>query len=155
MVIWVDADACPRGIKDIVIKAALRLQVQAVFVANQALSVPWDPLIRSVRVDQGFDVADAYIVENCTAGDVVITADIPLADGVVSKGALAINPRGQVYTPDSIREQLSVRNFMQDMRDAGLVSGGPKPFTDKDKHKFASAFNAIMARKKRGKSQSE
>jgi uncharacterized protein len=155
MIIWIDADACPRGIKDIIIKAALRLQVETVLVANQVLAVPESPLIRSVRVNQGFDVADQYIIEQCGSDDVVITADVPLADGVVTKGALAINPRGQVYTPESIREQLSIRNFMQEMRDAGMVTGGPKPFTDKDKHKFASAFNAIMSKKKRGFKKSE
>ena len=149
MIIWIDADACPRGIKDIIIKAALRLQVETVLVANQRLTVPADALIRSVRVDKGLDVADQYIVEQCSPEDVVITADIPLADKVVSKGALAINPRGELYTHESIREKLSIRNFMTEMRDAGEVTGGPKPFSDKDKHKFAAGFDKIMTKKKR------
>jgi uncharacterized protein len=147
MIIWIDADACPRTIKDIIIKAALRLQVETVLVANQTLTVPKDALIRSVRVDKGPDVADQYIVDQCDPDDIVITADIPLADKVVSKGALAINPRGELYTEESIRQKLSIRNFMTEMRDAGEATGGPKPFSDKDKHKFAAAFDKIMSQK--------
>ena len=147
MIIWIDADACPRAIKDIIIKAALRLQVKTVLVANQTITVPAHTLIRSIRVDKGPDVADQYIVDRCDHDDIVITADIPLADKVVSKGALALNPRGELYTEESIRQKLSIRNFMTEMRDAGEITGGPKPFSDKDKHKFAAAFDKIMSQK--------
>ena len=147
--IWIDADACPRPIKDIVIKAGLRTQIEVILVANQFISVQEHPLVRFIRVDKGPDVADTYIVEHASAIDVVITADIPLADRVVAKGALAINPRGEEYTAESIKEKLSIRDFMTQMRDAGEVTGGPKPFSNKDKHQFAAALDRILCRAQR------
>jgi len=145
--IWIDADASPRPIKDIVIKAALRLQIEVVLVANQYMQVLAHPLVRFVCVDKGMDVADLYIVEHLDANDLVITADIPLADGVVDKGALAINPRGEVYTAESIKEKLSIRDFMTTIRDAGEITGGPKPFSEKDKRQFAASLDRILSQK--------
>lgn len=146
MKIWIDADACPRPIKDITLKAALRLQIPTILVANQVISVPQNPLIKFVRVDKGLDVADQYIVTHLQPKDLVITADLPLADQVVSKGALALNPRGYIYDAESIREKLSIRNFMTEIRDAGIVTGGPKAFSAKDKHQFAAALDRILQR---------
>jgi len=148
MKIWIDADACPRPIKDITLKAALRLQISTILVANQVLSIPQNPLIKFVRVDKGFDVADQYIVTHLQPNDLVITADLPLADQVVAKGALALNPRGYIYDAESIREKLSIRNFMTEMRDAGIVTGGPKTFSAKDKHQFAAALDRVLCQKR-------
>lgn len=147
MIIWIDADACPRGIKDIITKAALRLKIKVILVANTPVGIPEHSLIEFVRVPNGMDVADQYIVEHCHTDDIVITADIPLADRIVTKGAIGINPRGEVYSTESIREKLSVRNFMTDMRNAGIISGGPKPFTNTDKRKFAATFDKIIMQK--------
>ena len=149
MIIWIDADACPKGIKEIVIKAGIRLQIEVVLVANQWISIPEHPLLRFVRVDQGPDVADNYIASSLSANDVVITADIPLADDVVKRNAIAINPRGEIYTPESIREKRSLRDFMAGLRDAGEITGGPRPFSNKDKHQFASALDRILAERTR------
>ncbi|MFT6311303.1 MAG: hypothetical protein ACJAQS_001674, partial [Porticoccus sp.] len=116
MHIWVDADACPVVIKQILFKAAQRTQLPLTLVANQALTTPPSPLIKSVQVEAGFDVADNYIVQQVEVGDLVVTADIPLAADVVEKGAYAINPRGELYTPENIRQRLQMRNFMEEMR---------------------------------------
>jgi len=149
MKIWVDADACPRPIKDIVIRAALRVEVAVTLVANHAMDVLQHPLVKLIRVDKGSDVADTYIVDSLTSDDLVITADVPLADRVVAKGALAINPRGEVYSTESIREALSLRNFMTLVRDSGVVTGGPRPFSEKDKRLFAASLDKILSRKLR------
>ena len=147
MKIWIDADACPKMVKEIVFKVSARINISVCLVANQFLNIPLSPLISSVKVEQGADVADFYIVENCSDEDVVITADIPLADLIVKKGALAINPRGEIYTEENISERLSVRNFMQELRDSGMDTGGPPPLGPKDKEKFANAFDRIMVKR--------
>lgn len=144
--IWVDADACPRAVKDIIFKASLRLRVPLCLVANSYLALPSEPLFSSVQVQKGADIADMYIFENITAKDLVITADIPLAARVVEKGATAINPRGEVYTEENVSERLSMRDFMQGLRDNGVDTGGPKPFGPKDKERFANSIDRILTR---------
>ena len=145
--VWIDADACPKDVKEIVYKASFRLKFKVTLVANSYLSVPPSPLIRSIQVDQGADVADGYIVENLKAVDIVITADIPLASLVIEKGALALNPRGELYTTENIGERLAVRDFMKELRDGGQITGGPPPFGPKDKANFANSLNRILTQK--------
>lgn len=145
--IWIDADACPAAVKELVFKAAVRTKTATILVANSSMKIPSSLLISLVVVDKGADVADAYIVDHCSPQDLVITADIPLANLVVEKGAAAINPRGKVYTTDSIKEALSMRNFMDDMRSAGMISGGPPPFNQKDVQAFANGFDRLLTRK--------
>ena len=145
--VWIDADACPKDVKEIVYKASFRLKFKVTLVANAYLSVPPSPLIRSIQVDQGADVADGYIVENLKPEDIVITADIPLASLVIEKGALALNPRGELYTTENIGERLAVRDFMKELRDGGQITGGPPPFGPKDKAKSANSLNRILTQK--------
>jgi uncharacterized protein len=142
--IWIDADACPKVVKELVFKASFRLEVSVTLVANSYMAVPPSPLINSIQVDQGADVADQYIVEHVEKDDLVITADIPLAAFVVEKGATAINPRGELYTEENVRERLSVRDFMQDLRDSGVDTGGPAAFGPKDKEAFANSLNRLL-----------
>ncbi len=144
--IWVDADACPRVIKDLIFKASFRLKVPVCLVANSSMAVPAGPLITFIQVEDGADVADLYIVDNITEKDLVITADIPLAVLVVEKGATAINPRGELYTEENARERLSMRDFMQNLRDSGIDTGGPAPFGPKDKERFANSINRLLTR---------
>lgn len=146
MKIWVDADACPKVIKEILYRVAQRKQVELVLVANQALTVPRAPGIRSVTVPQGFDVADKAIVEWAAPGDLVITADIPLAAAAVDKGALVINPRGELYTRDNVRQHLSVRNFLDDLRGAGVQTGGPAALGPRDRQAFANQLDRLLLR---------
>lgn len=146
MKIWIDADACPKVIKEIVFKTSHRLQVPVCLVANSYMSVPHSPLVTLIHVEQGDDVADKYIADNVSIGDLVITADIPLAAIVVEKGVLAINPRGELYSEENIGERLSMRDFMKNLRDGGLDTGGPAPFGPKDKERFANSLNRIMAK---------
>ncbi len=146
MQIWVDADACPGVVKDILYRAVERIQVRLTLVANQALSTPPSPLIRSVQVARGFDQADNYIVDQAAEGDLVITADIPLAADAVAKGAHVINPRGEQYTTENIRQRLAMRDFMEQMRSTGEVSGGPPPLGQKERQAFANALDRLLAR---------
>lgn len=146
MHIWVDADACPNTVKEILYRAAARTGFPLTLVANQYLRTPPSPLIRAIQVDGGFDVADNYIAENCRPGDLVITADIPLAAIVMKKNAHALNPRGEFYTDDNIRERVAMRNFMDQMRASGIQTGGPPALNDRDKQKFANALDAFLAR---------
>lgn len=146
MHIWVDADACPVVIKDILFRAAQRWQVPVTLVANQPLSTPPSPLIRAVQVPRGFDVADAHIVERAEPGDLVITADIPLAAEVLEKGAMALNPRGERYSPETIRERLAVRNMMEELRASGVDTGGPPSFSQADRKAFANQLDTLLAR---------
>jgi uncharacterized protein YaiI (UPF0178 family) len=146
MHIWVDADACPVVIKQILFKAAQRTQLPLTLVANQPLTTPPSPLINSVQVEAGFDVADNYIVQQVEVGDLVVTADIPLAADVVEKGAHAINPRGELYTPENIRQRLQMRNFMEEMRNAGQASGGPPPLNNTDRQYFANNLDRLLAK---------
>ena len=147
MKIWIDADACPKVIKETVYKFSVRLNIPIVLVANAYMNIPHHELISFVKVESGDDVADMYIVENCNEVDLVITADIPLAAEVVKKGAQAINPRGELYDEDSIGERLSMRNFMKDLRDGGLVTGGPDSFGPKDKANFSNTLNKLLSNK--------
>jgi uncharacterized protein YaiI (UPF0178 family) len=148
MHIWVDADACPAAIKEILYRAAQRVGVPLTLVANQPLQTPPSQLIRSVQVRRGFDVADKQIAEQVQPGDLVITADIPLAAEVIEKGAEAINPRGEHYTAENIRERLALRDFMAGLRDAGAVTGGPSPFGPTDRQAFANALDRLLARRR-------
>ena len=144
MNIWVDADACPRVVKDILYRAAERKKVSLVLVANAPLQVPGSRFIRSVQVQQGFDVADNYIVQQAEKGDVVVTNDIPLAAEVVEKGCMALNPRGERYTRDNIRQRLQMRNFMEEMRSAGMETGGPAKMKAADQQEFANQIDRIL-----------
>ncbi|MFT6630446.1 MAG: hypothetical protein ACJAS4_000384 [Bacteriovoracaceae bacterium] len=144
MKVWIDADACPKMVKELIFKASFRLKVDVCLVANSYLTIPLAPNLSFIKVDSGADVADAYIVEHSSEEDLVVTADIPLAALIVEKGATAINPRGEIYTEENISERLSVRNFMQDLRDGGVDTGGPPPLGPKDKERFANAFDRIM-----------
>ncbi|MBK9021434.1 MAG: YaiI/YqxD family protein [Sulfuritalea sp.] len=151
MQIWVDADACPGVIKEILFRAATRHALAVVLVANQMLRVPPSPHIRAVQVPKGFDVADSYIVEQAVAGDLVITADIPLAALVIEKQAFAINPRGELYSAENIRQLLDMRNFMDTLRSSGVNTGGPPAFNHADRQNFANQLDRFIARRpKRG-----
>jgi len=145
MHIWGDADACPGAIKDILFRAAERTRTPLTLVANRALHTPRSPHIKSVRVGMGFDVADGHIAQEVRQGDLVITADIPLDATVIAKGAHALNPRGDEYTPDNIRERLSLRNFMDDLRGTGIATGGPPALGPRDKAAFANALDRLLS----------
>lgn len=146
MNIWVDADACPNVIKEILFRAAERVQVQVTLVANQAIQAPRSKHIRSVQVASGFDVADNFIAQQARAGDLVITADIPLASEVIDQGCLALNPRGELYTPENIRQRLNMRDFMDTLRASGVDTGGPPAFSQADRMAFANQLDRLLAR---------
>lgn len=146
MQIWVDADACPGVIKEIIYRAAERRQIQTTLVANQMLRTPPSKFIRAIQVPSGFDVADRHIVEQVAAGDLVITADIPLASLVIGRGAHALNPRGELYTTATIQERLSMRNFMEELRSAGVETGGPSSFSQADRQAFGNQLDRFLAR---------
>ena len=146
--IWVDADACPRVIKEILFRAAERTGTTVTFVANQPLAIPRIPSLRTVRVSSGFDVADGEIVKRAAAGDLVITADIPLAAEIIAKGGEALNPRGERYSPDTIRGVLAMRDFMDTMRSSGNVGSGPPALTQADRNAFAGHLDAWLARRR-------
>jgi uncharacterized protein YaiI (UPF0178 family) len=145
LTILVDADAFPRPLRDILIKAATRLSLPTIFVANRFVRLPASDLLTCVVAPEGPDQADDRIVELLEAGDLVITADVPLADRVVTKGGHALNPRGTLYTPDNIKERLASRDLMADLRDSGLVSGGPPAFGTKDVQSFADGLNRFLS----------
>ena len=149
MQIWVDADACPGAIKDILFRAAERERIQVTLVANHALRVPPSPYLRVIQVPPGFDVADKRIVELLTAGDLVITADIPLAASTIEKNAHALNPRGELYTKDNIRERLSMRNFMDELRGSGVNTGGPAALSQRDRQAFANSLDSLLGKRAR------
>jgi hypothetical protein len=144
--IWVDADACPGVIKEIIFRAAERRQIETILVANQMLRTPPSRFIRAIQVPRGFDVADAHIVEQVAAGDLVVTADIPLAALVIERDAHALNPRGEMYTTATIKERLSMRNFMEELRSAGVETGGPNAFSQADRQAFANQLDRFLAR---------
>jgi uncharacterized protein len=143
--IWVDADACPVVIKEILYRAAERTQIPLILVANQALNTPRSPYITSRRVESGFDVADNYIAANIEKGDILITADIPLAAEAMEKAAHVINPRGERYSHDTIRQKLIMRDFMDTMRSSGIQSGGPPPLNQTDRRNFANELDKLLA----------
>lgn len=150
MKIWVDADACPAVVRDMLFKASRRTGVSLTLVANQAVRVPPDPQITAIQVPGGFDVADDAIVERVEAGDLVITADIPLAAEVIEKGGLALNPRGELYTTETIRSRLNMRDFMDTMRSSGIQSGGPAAYGQREKQAFANQLDRLLARRSQG-----
>ncbi|MGE4290743.1 MAG: YaiI/YqxD family protein [Desulfovibrio sp.] len=146
MRIWVDADACPNVIKDILFKAALRRGVRLTLVANATLTVPLSPLIDTVRVAKGLDEADKEIALRVEPGDLVVTADIPLADKIVDKGATGLNPRGELYTEENVKGLLRMRNLMEELRSGGLASGGPAPLGARDKQEFANQLDRFLTK---------
>ena len=146
MNIWVDADACPNAIKEVIFRAAERRQVTTTLVANQHIRTPPSSVIRSVQVEQGFDVADNAIVDYLAAGDLVITADVPLAAEVVAKGAVALNPRGTTYTQENVRGHLQRRDMMDELRTLGTLSGGPKTLGKQDVQRFANALDRYLTK---------
>jgi uncharacterized protein YaiI (UPF0178 family) len=146
MKILVDADACPGVIKDILYRAAERTGTALVLFANQPLRVPPSPHIRAVQVPRGFDVADAEIVKRMERGDLVVTADIPLAAEVIAAGGLALNPRGELYSEDNVRERLNMRDFLDTMRSSGVETRGPPPLNTQDRQRFANRLDALLAR---------
>lgn len=148
MHIWVDADACPAVIKEILYRVAERTRLPLTLVANQWLKTPPYPSIKSVQVPKGFDVADNYIVDQAVAGDLVITADIPLAAGAIEKGALALNPRGELYSRENIKQTLDMRNFMETLRNSGVETGGPPAFSQADRQAFANQLDRLLAKSK-------
>ena len=146
MKIWVDADACPVVIKEILFKAAERTGVQLTLVANQSIRVPPSRFISAVQVSSGFDVADNEIVKRLERGDLVITGDIPLAAEVIEKGGQALNPRGEMYTAENIRARLNIRDFMDTMRASGIDTGGPPALSQNDRKNFADHLDRLLAR---------
>ncbi len=146
MKIWVDADAAPRAVKEILYRAAERVGVPLVLVANQPLQVPRSRLIRSVQVGAGFDVADDYIVQQAEPGDLLITADIPLAAQALEKGCAVIDPRGERYTADNIRQRLNMRDFMDTLRASGVATGGPAAYGQQERQAFANQLDRFLAR---------
>ncbi|HEB85434.1 MAG TPA: YaiI/YqxD family protein [Gammaproteobacteria bacterium] len=144
--IWVDADACPKVIKEILFRVADRVSIPVILVANQPLRVPRSRYIRSIQVAAGFDVADNHIVQQVETGDLVITADIPLAAEVIAKGSLALNPRGDLYTEENIRQRLNMRDFMDTLRSSGVDTGGPASFSQSDRRIFANQLDRLLAR---------
>lgn len=146
MKIWVDADACPNMIKDILFRASARTSVEITLVANRHVPHPPSPLITMLQVTSGFDVADNEIVRLCATDDLIITADIPLAAEVIAKGAHALNPRGEMYDRATIRSKLNMRDFMDTMRSSGVHSGGPPPLGQKEKMAFANALDRFLAK---------
>ncbi|WP_044409312.1 YaiI/YqxD family protein [Thiomicrospira microaerophila] len=150
MKIWVDADACPVVIKEILFKAAIRTQTPTILVANHSLSIPANPLIQFMQVPGGFDVADNKIMQQLAPEDLVITQDIPLAAEVVAAGALAINPRGELYTTSNIKARLQMRDFMESLRSSGVQTGGPATFNQADRQAFANQLDRILTQRKKG-----
>lgn len=149
MNIWIDADACPASIKELVFRASRRLTIPVYLVANRAMYVPASAPVTLVRVGQEPDAADQYIVHHVAPHDLVITADIPLAAAVVDKHAVAINPRGEVYTEDNVKERLAMRNLLQELRAGGLVQGGPAQLSAVDRQRFAAALDRCLTKMRR------
>jgi uncharacterized protein YaiI (UPF0178 family) len=148
MQIYVDADACPKVIKEVLFRAAERLQIPLTLVANKLLYCPPSKVIRAMQVPAGFDVADSKIVEMVALGDLVITADIPLAVEVIARGGYVLNPRGEFYTKDSIQERLTMRNFMENLRGSGVETGGPPTFSQRDCQAFANQLDKFLAKQR-------
>lgn len=148
MKIWVDADACPVVIKEILFRAADRVRVLVTLVANQPVNIPPSPFIKFIRVGSGFDIADNEIVKRLDEGDLVVTADIPLAAEVIEKGAYALNPRGELYTVSNIRARLNMRDFMESLRSSGIDTGGPPALNKSDRQAFANQLDKFLTRHK-------
>jgi uncharacterized protein YaiI (UPF0178 family) len=150
MRIWVDADACPKVIKEILFRAAERVRIPLTLVANTQLYHPKSEYVDAVLVAAGADVADAYIIEHAEPGDLAVTADIPLAAGMIEKGGFALNPRGEMYTSDNVRRALSVRNMMDEMRGSGAITGGPPAFNHSDRQAFANQLDRFLTKHMKG-----
>lgn len=148
MQIWVDADACPKVIKEILYRAAKRTTITTIFVANQPLQLPLSPYIKKIVVSSGFDIADKHIVDEMAAGDLVITADIPLADAAITKGGVVLNPRGTFYTHENIKHHLAMRNLMTSLRDTGVVSSGQDKLSNKEPMAFANQLDKFLQNRK-------
>lgn len=146
MAIWVDADAAPKRIKEILYKAATKRKLTVTFVANQYLTLPKSPFLKMLRVEKGFDVADNKIVELVQKNDLVITADVPLAAEIVAKGAIALNPRGELITTDNAKQRLSIRDTMESMRETGVQVSGPPPLHEREIQKFANALDSYITK---------
>jgi uncharacterized protein len=147
MNIWVDADACPLPIKQILYRAAERAQILTTLVANQPLAVPRSKFVRAIQVGRGFDVADNEISRRVQAGDLVVTADIPLAADVIGRGAQALNPRGELYSADNVRERLAMRDLLEKLRETGVQTQGPAPLDHADRKRFADALDRLLAKR--------
>lgn len=146
MKIWVDADACPKVVKEILFRIADRAKVEVILVANQSLTTPASAFVKSIRVSSGFDVADNYIVQETEQGDLVITADIPLAAEVIEKGGHALNPRGELYSTETIKQKLVMRDLMDELRGTGEMMGGPPPLNQRDRREFANQLDKFVAK---------
>ncbi len=146
MEIWVDADACPVVIKDIIFRAAKRTNINVTLVANQFIQIPRASNLKFIRVAAGFDVADDEIVKRIDVGDLVITSDIPLAAEVIEKGGMALSPRGEMHTTDNIKQRLNIRDFMDTMRSSGINTGGPPPLNQNDRQTFANHLDRILTK---------
>ena len=146
MKIWVDADACPVVIKEILFRAAERMKIEVTLVANQSVQVPKSRYINFIQVGQGFDVADNEIVKRLNSGDLVITSDIPLAADVIDKGGVALSPRGEMYTTDNIRARLNMRDFMESLRSSGVDTGGPATMNQNDRKLFANHLDRLLTK---------
>lgn len=144
MNIWIDADACPKPIKEIIYRTAIRKKITVIFVANHFFAVPPSVYIKRIQVSPGFDVADCYIVKQLQTGDLVITADIPLADSVITNGGTALNPRGNLYTSDTIKAALAIRNFNESLRSSNLLSGGASPLSAREVRDFANELDRYL-----------
>ena len=152
MKLWIDADAAPGDVKEIVFRAAKRVGVATVLVANAPLPLPrGNPFVTAVRVEGGANVADAYIAEHALPGDLAVTADIPLAAVLVAKGVVVIDPRGEEHTPDGIGSRIAARDLLDELRGAGAITGGPRPFGPKDKQAFAATLDRVLTRAMRRK----
>jgi uncharacterized protein len=143
--IWIDADSCPRAVKEMIFKACRRVNIDVILVANHYQMIPDAELIQLIVVDKGDDVADQYIIEHVDAYDLVITADIPLAAKIVEKKAVGLNPRGEIYTEKNVSGILSMRDFTKGLRDEGTITSGPPPFGKKDMQKFANSLNKLLS----------
>jgi uncharacterized protein len=150
MKIWIDADAAPRDVKEIVFRAALRLEIETILVANRRMPTPLNnPHVAAVWVQGGPDVADRHIAEHASSGDVAVTADIPLAAILVEKGVVVLDPRGELYSEENVRERLSIRDFMESLRGSGVDTGGAKPYGQREKQAFAAALDRVLAAARR------
>jgi len=144
MTLWIDADACPRDAKELIYRASARLGLRCVMVANSALAIPRQPNLSTVQVGRGLNVADDYIAAQAIRSDVAVTADVPLAAQLVRKGVVVLDPRGEEFTPDNVEERLAMRDLMQELRDSGVATGGPKPFDARTKQQFANALDRVL-----------
>lgn len=150
LTLWVDADACPKGSKELIYRAADRYQLPTILVANAQMGVPKSAYLSLVLVGSGLDIADDYIAEHVAPGDLVITADIPLAARVVDAGAMGLDPRGLIFDEDNVKNRLATRNLFSDLREVGFMGGGPPPYKPKDRANFASALDRLIQKRLRG-----